>query len=34
MGENRCVCRVLVEKAEGKRSLGRPSQRLEDEIKI
>jgi hypothetical protein len=34
MGEGRCLCRVLVGRSEGKRSLGRPRRRLEDNIKI
>ena len=34
MGESRGVCRVLVGKPEGKRSLGRPRHRWEDNIKI
>jgi len=34
MGERRGVCRVLVGKPEGKRPLGRPRRRLEDNIKI
>jgi hypothetical protein len=32
MGEGRGVCRVLVWKPEGKRSLGRPRRRWEDNI--
>jgi hypothetical protein len=32
--EGRAVCRVLVGKPEGKRSLGRPSRRWEDNIKM
>jgi len=34
MGERRCVNRVLVGKPEGKRLLGRPSRRWEDNIKM
>jgi hypothetical protein len=34
MGERRCVYRVLVEKPEEKRPLGRPRHRWEDNIKI
>jgi hypothetical protein len=34
MGEDRGVYRVLVGKPEGKRSLGRPRQRWEDNIKM
>jgi len=34
MGERRGVYRVLLEKHEGKRPLGRPRRRLEDNIKI
>ena len=34
MGEGRVVHRVLVGKAEGKRSLGRPRRRWEDNIKM
>jgi len=34
MGERRGVYRVLVEKPEGKRPLGRPRRRWEDNIKI
>ena len=34
MGEGKCVHRVLVEKAEGKRPLGRPRRRWEDNIKM
>jgi hypothetical protein len=34
MGENRNACRILVGKPEGKRSLGRPRHRWEDNIKI
>jgi len=34
MGERRGVCRVLVGKPEGKRPLGRPRRRGEDNIKI
>jgi len=33
-GERRGVYRVLVEKPEGKRQLGRPRRRWEDNIKI
>ena len=33
-GEMRGVCRVLVEKPEGKRPLGRPKHRWEDNIKM
>jgi len=33
-GERRSVYRVLVGKPEGRRSLGRPRHRLEDEIKM
>ena len=33
MGERRGVCRVLVGKPEGKRPLGRPESRWEDNIK-
>jgi hypothetical protein len=33
MGERRGVCRVLVEELEGKRPLGRPRRRWEDNIK-
>jgi hypothetical protein len=33
MGERRCVYRVLVGKPEGKRPLGRPRHRWEDNIK-
>jgi hypothetical protein len=33
MGEGRCVHRVLVGKPEGKRPLGRPIRRWEDNIK-
>jgi hypothetical protein len=33
MGEERGVCRVLVGKQEGKRPLGRPRRRCEDNIK-
>jgi hypothetical protein len=32
MGEGRNMCRVLVGKPEGKRPLGRPRRRWEDEI--
>ena len=32
MGEKICACRVLVEKPEGKRPLGRPRRRWEDNI--
>jgi hypothetical protein len=34
MGEDRCVHRVLVGKPEGKRPLGRPRHRWEDNIKM
>jgi hypothetical protein len=34
MGEGRGVYRVLVERAEGKRPLGRPRRRWEDNIKM
>jgi hypothetical protein len=34
MGEGRGVHRVLVEKPEGKRPLGRPRRRWEDNIKM
>jgi hypothetical protein len=34
MGEERGVCRVLVGKPEGKRSLGRPRRRWEDNIRM
>jgi hypothetical protein len=34
MGEGRCVYRVLVGKPEGKRPLGRPKHRWEDNIKV
>jgi hypothetical protein len=34
MGERRIVCRVLVGKPEGKRPLGRPRHRWEDNIRI
>ena len=34
MGENRGVYRVLVGKSEGKRPLGRPRHRWEDNIKL
>jgi hypothetical protein len=34
MGESRCVYRVLVGKPEGKRPLGRPRRRQEDNIKM
>jgi len=34
MGEGRGVCRVLVGKPEGKRPLGRPRHRREDNIKM
>jgi len=34
MEERRFVCRVLVGKSEGKRLLGRPSWRREDNIKM
>jgi hypothetical protein len=34
MGEGKCVHRVLVGKPEGKRPLGRPRRRWEDNIKM
>jgi hypothetical protein len=34
MGEMRCVYRVLVGKPEGRRPLGRPKLRWEDNIKV
>ena len=34
MGQGRCVHRVLVGKPEGKRPLGRPRRRWEDNIKM
>jgi hypothetical protein len=34
MGERRAVCRVLVGKHEGKKPLGRPRHRKEDDIKM
>jgi hypothetical protein len=34
MGEGRGVCRVLVVKSEGKRPLGRPGRRWEDNIRM
>ena len=34
MGERRGGCRVLVGKPEGRRPLGRPKRRWEDNIKI
>jgi hypothetical protein len=34
MGERRCVYRVLVTKPEGKRPLGRPRRRWEDNMKM
>jgi hypothetical protein len=34
MGENRVVYRVLVQKPEGKRQLGRPRHRMEDNIEL
>jgi hypothetical protein len=34
MGERRDACRVLVGKPEGRRSLGRPKHRWEDNIKM
>jgi len=34
MGEKRGVCRVLVGKFEGKRPLGRPRRRWEDNMKM
>jgi len=33
-GEGRCVCRILVGKPRGKRPMGRPRRRLEDNIKM
>ena len=33
-GERRCACRVLVGKPEGKRPLGRPRRRWEDNISV
>jgi hypothetical protein len=33
-GEQKNACRILVEKAEGKRPLGRPRRRWVDSIKI
>jgi hypothetical protein len=34
MGEDRCVYRVLAQKPEGKRPLGKPRRRWEDNIKM
>jgi hypothetical protein len=34
MGEKKCAYRVLVDKAEGKRQLGRPMHKLADNIKM
>jgi hypothetical protein len=34
MGEKRKVCKVLVRKSEGKRPLGKPRRRWEDEIRM
>jgi hypothetical protein len=34
MGERRGACRILVRKSEGKRLLGRPRRRYEDNIKM
>jgi hypothetical protein len=34
VGEKRNVCRILVGKPEGKRPLGRPRRRWEDNIKM
>jgi hypothetical protein len=34
MGDRRGACRVLVGKPEGKRTLGRPRRRWEDNIKV
>jgi hypothetical protein len=34
MGEKRNVCRILVRRPEGKRTLGRPRRKWEDNIKI
>jgi hypothetical protein len=34
MGERRGLCRILVRKPEGKRLLGRPRRRWEDNMKI
>jgi len=34
MGERKGIYRVLVEKSEGKRSLGRPRHRWEDNIRM
>jgi hypothetical protein len=34
MGEGRGVCRVLVRKPEGKRPLGRPRRRWEDNVRM
>jgi hypothetical protein len=34
MGESTCACRVLVGKPEGKKPLGRPKYRWQDNIKM
>jgi hypothetical protein len=34
MGQKRNACRILVRKPEGKRQLGRPRRRCEDNIKM
>jgi hypothetical protein len=34
MGEERKVCKVLMEKPEGKRPLGRPRRRCEDGVRM
>jgi hypothetical protein len=34
VGEERAVCRVLMGKCEGKRPLGRPRRRREDDIRM
>jgi len=34
MGERKCACSVLLVKTEGKRPLGRPRRRWEDNIKM
>jgi len=34
MGESTGVCRILMRKPEGKRPLGRPRHRLEDNIEL
>jgi hypothetical protein len=34
MGEGRGVCRILVGKPEGKRPVGRPRRRWEDNVKM